>query len=180
MTDDMHIRLALGSDLRQVRELVQRAYRGEPARQGWTHEADLLDGQRIDEKMLAELLLDPDQQLLLVALERDAIVGCVHLARINGSAAYLGLLTIAPELQGSGRAKRLLLAAEHLATERFGASLIEMTVIGQRVELIDYYQRRGYLLTGERRPFPHGDERFGVARRSDLSFVVLRKMLQPA
>ncbi len=52
-----------------------------------------------------------------------------------------------------------------------------MTVIVQRDELIEWYQRRGYALTGETRPFPMTDPRFGVPRRGDLAFVVLEKPL---
>jgi len=52
-----------------------------------------------------------------------------------------------------------------------------MTVIRQRPELIAWYERRGYRLTGERRSFPYGDERFGQPNRDDLEFVVLEKTL---
>jgi phosphate-selective porin len=54
---------------------------------------------------------------------------------------------------------------------------MEMTVIRQRTELIAYYERRGYTLTGETRPFPLDDERFGLPVTRDLSFVVLAKRL---
>ena len=60
---------------------------------------------------------------------------------------------------------------------QFGAARIEMTVIAQRDELIAWYERRGYALTGERRPFPAHDPRFGLPRRDDLEFVVMEKAL---
>jgi hypothetical protein len=53
-----------------------------------------------------------------------------------------------------------------------------MTVIAQRPELIAWYRRRGYLPTGETRPFPYGEDPVGIPRRSDLHFVVLAKPLQ--
>jgi hypothetical protein len=53
-----------------------------------------------------------------------------------------------------------------------------MTVIGQRTDLIEWYARRGYAPTGEQRPFPYGDERFGIPLRDDLVFVVLVKPLR--
>jgi hypothetical protein len=43
--------------------------------------------------------------------------------------------------------------------------------------LIAWYARRGYLLTGEREPFPYGQPRFGLPRRDDLYFAVLEKKL---
>ena len=50
-----------------------------------------------------------------------------------------------------------------------------MTVIRQRAELIAYYERRGYVRTGEYRPFPHGNPRFGLPKSDALEFAVLRK-----
>ena len=52
-----------------------------------------------------------------------------------------------------------------------------MTVVNVRDTLIAWYRRRGYILTGEAEPFPYDDARFGVPKRDDLSFVVLRKRL---
>jgi hypothetical protein len=71
----------------------------------------------------------------------------------------------------------LLAAAEQHAQRRFGAQSIEMTVIDARRELIAWYERRGYRVTGEIRPFPYGDERFGIPRRDDLRFIVMRREL---
>ena len=51
-----------------------------------------------------------------------------------------------------------------------------MTVIRQRPELIAWYERRGYRRTGENRPFPYGNPRFGLPTRDDLVFDVLKKV----
>jgi hypothetical protein len=40
---------------------------------------------------------------------------------------------------------------------------------------VGWYERRGYRLTGERRPFPMEDPRFGLPKTGDLEFVVLEK-----
>lgn len=50
-----------------------------------------------------------------------------------------------------------------------------MTVVNVRDTLIAWYVRRGYRLTGEREPFPYGDNRFGTPLRQDLHFEVLEK-----
>ena len=52
-----------------------------------------------------------------------------------------------------------------------------MTVIDIRDELIAFYERRGYHRTGILKPFPYGDERFGLPMRDDLRFEVLEKAL---
>jgi GNAT superfamily N-acetyltransferase len=156
--------------------LIQSAYRGDSARQGWTHEADLLNGQRINAELLGEIVADPGQRLL-IAREDDRLLGCVQVSAKENGLAYFGLLTVDPSRQARGLGKRLIDAAEEAARTQFRADRIEITVIRQRSELIAYYERRGYVLTGEERPFPLDDERFGLPRRRDLSFAVLRKSL---
>jgi ribosomal protein S18 acetylase RimI-like enzyme len=171
------IRPATLADLPALHALVERAYRGDAARAGWTHEADLLDGQRIDLAALGEIVADP-RQSLLIAFADGALVGCVQVTQKDGALCYLGLLSVEPKLQAAGLGKRLIDVAEREAASRFGADAMEMTVIRQRGELVAYYVRRGYALTGEERPFPLDDERFGLPRTRDLAFVVLRKPLE--
>lgn len=169
-------RSAGADDVPALQPLVHHAYRGDRARVGWTHEADLLDAARIDEAALAESVADPAQVIILAEQAGD-LVGCVHVTDKGGGLAYLGMLTVAAPLQARGLGRRLIEQAETLALARFGARRMEMTVIVQRTELIDWYIRRGYLPTGETRPFPATDPRFGIPRRSDLAFVVLEKAL---
>lgn len=169
------IRHATPADLPALHALVERAYRGDSAKAGWTHEADLLGGQRTDLAALTEMLADPEQHLL-VALDAGALTGCVAVTRKPDGRGYLGLLTVDPALQAAGLGKRLIAAAENEA-RAFGADAIQMTVIATRGELIAYYERRGYALTGERRPFPLDDPRFGLPKTRDLEFVVLERVL---
>lgn len=169
-------RLARPGDAAALQPLVHRAYRGDSARAGWTHEADLLDGQRIDAVDLESLIADATQ-VVIVAEASGAAVGCVQVSDKGAGLAYLGMLTVDPMLQGSGLGRALIDEAERVAKDRFGANRMEMTVIVQRTELIDWYVRRGYALTGERRPFPVTDPRFGLPKRDDLEFVVLGRAL---
>ncbi len=171
------IRPAFPGDIGALHALIQSAYRGDAARGGWTHEADLLDGQRIDPAGLSDILADPDQHLLVAEGTDGALLGCVEIADHGGGIAYLGLLSVAPQVQANGLGKQLIAAAETFARDHLGATAMEMTVIRQRHELIAYYERRGYRLTGEERPFPYGDERFGLPRTDALGFVVLARTL---
>lgn len=169
------IRFAGVADLPALHALVESAYRGDSARRGWTHEADMLGGQRTDEAGLSEVIADPQQRILL-AEQDGALIGCVQLTAKGNGTAYLGLLAVDPALQAGGIGAQLIAACEAAARDTFGAARMEMTVIDGRAELIAYYERKGYALTGERRPFPMGDERFGVPTRQ-LEFVVLKKAL---
>jgi ribosomal protein S18 acetylase RimI-like enzyme len=169
----VRLREATAADLAAVERLVNSAFRGESSRAGWTTEADLLDGQRVDAAGLAQTIAAPDHVILLAERD-DELVGCVHLQH-RGEDCYLGMLTILPTAQGAGLGSRLLDAGERWAAARWSSETITMTVIAQRAELIGWYERRGYRRTGEQRPFPYGDPRFGLPRRSDLVFEVLQK-----
>jgi len=171
------VREAAAADAPALVALVNSAYRGDSSKAGWTTEADLLDGQRTDVEWLAEMIDTPGSVILMHELDQ-LLAGCAHLKR-TGDECYLGLLTVRPTLQSGGIGRQLLDAAEQWASEHWASRSVHMTVIVQRAELIAWYERRGYVRTGERQPFPYGNERFGLPRRADLAFEVLRKRISP-
>ncbi len=161
------------ADAYAVEALVQRAYRGDASRAGWTTEADLLDGQRTDAEDVADAI---ERHLMLLAYHGERLVASV-LLRIEPDAVLLGMFAVEPTLQGAGLGRLVLDEAERTMRERLGATRGRMTVLAQRPELLAWYARRGWQLTGSRQPFPHGNARFGLPRRADLEFVVLEKAL---
>ncbi|WP_041763885.1 GNAT family N-acetyltransferase [Pseudoxanthomonas suwonensis] len=169
-------RPATTADIPAIVELVTSAYRGEASRKGWTTEADLLDGQRIEPGVLAADIARPRSVVLLA--ERDgALLACAHVAEEDG-AGYFGMFAVRPDLQGGGVGKAVLAEAERIAREEWDLATMRMTVIDVRDSLIAFYERRGYVRTGIHKPFPYGDERFGVPLRDDLRFEVLEKPLR--
>jgi ribosomal protein S18 acetylase RimI-like enzyme len=161
------------SDVPALNRLVNSAYRGEESKKGWSTEADLLDGTRIDEAALRDIMLRGDTTIL--KYEEDAnLVGCVEL-RKEGHKIYLGMLSVKPDIQGGGIGKKLMQASEVFAREQQCKSVF-MTVISARQLLIDWYVRHGYHLTGERKPFIMPDSRWGIPKQK-LEFVVLEKTL---
>jgi GNAT superfamily N-acetyltransferase len=168
-------RLAGATDVAAIVALVESAYRGDASRKGWTTEADLLDGQRTDAAGVAELVAKPGSCLLLA--ERDgALLACANLEK-RGDAAYFGMFSVRPDLQGGGIGRATLAEAERIAREDWHSREMHMTVISVRDELIAWYERRGYRRTGVYSPFPYGDERFGIPKRDDLRFELLVKGL---
>lgn len=172
------LRRAGDGDVKAVVELVNSAYRGEEARKGWTTEADLLEGQRVDAEGVGELIASPDTLLVLAEDEGSGgLLACCELRGEQGGDAYFGMFSVSPRAQGRGLGAAVLAEAERIAAGHWGARRMTMMVIRQRAALISWYERRGYGLTGERAPFPYGDERFGIPLRDDLEFVELAKEL---
>ncbi|KLU85754.1 acetyltransferase [Magnaporthiopsis poae ATCC 64411] len=187
------IRKATTADLPLLQPLVQSAYRGEPSRKGWTTEADLIGGQRIDPAGLLDKINDPLGAVLIAfpAGEAAGPIACceVVLAQKPGGGSsetpspdpaatcYFGLFAVDPEQQRGGFGKTVLARAEEYARDTLGARRMEMTVIWTREELISWYLRRGYVKTGEKRPWPYGQPENGTPLRDDLYFDVLVKDL---
>lgn len=173
MNEEMTIASASITDIPALVLLVNSAYRGDSSKKGWTTEADLLEGVRVIPETLLEQMNTPGQHFLKATYLSGNIIGCVSLLE-KSNKIYLGMLTVEPTIQGAGIGKKLMQASEDFA-RKLGKTQIEMTVISVRSELIAYYERRGYQLTGEKRPFPN-DPKFGI-QKQPLEFIVMEKKL---
>jgi ribosomal protein S18 acetylase RimI-like enzyme len=158
-------------DAAALNVLVNSAYRGETSKKGWTTEADLLDGRRIDESTLSSYFDDPNIIILKNTESNGQLTGCVYL-EIQTPKLYVGMFSVLPELQDKGIGRALLLAAEDYAKQLHCHSLT-MTVISIRRELISWYERRGFKATGEIKPFHH-DKKFGEPRQP-IDLLVMEK-----
>jgi GNAT superfamily N-acetyltransferase len=167
---------AVETEYAAIIDLVNLAFRGTGPSASWNIEADIIAGQRLNESLLREdLAAKPKAHLLTYRDDPSGpLLGTVFLDPQMDGSWYLGLLTVQPDLQNRKLGRALLAVAEDYAKAR-GASRIRMTVVNTRDTLIAWYERRGYVLTGETKPFPYGDERFGKPLRDDLHFVVLQK-----
>ncbi len=150
---DLSFRPATTDDTEALVALVNSAYRGDASRAGWTTEADLVTGARIDGAELLRLL-GAEASMILLCLQGEDIIGSVHLKRLDARTAYLGLFVVQPTLQGGGVGKRFLAEAEATARRLWGSARMTLSVITLRPELVAYYERRGYRRTGQVHPFP--------------------------
>ncbi|MFZ0340623.1 MAG: GNAT family N-acetyltransferase [Terracidiphilus sp.] len=172
-----NLTVAIDAEFPAVVEMMNRAFRGRGDDASWSTEERYIDGTRTSEELLREeMAAHADASLLLWRAPDNTLLGCVWMQPEENDVWYLGSLTIVPREQKAGLGRRLLAAAEDWAIAR-GAEEIKMTVVHVRAALLDWYARRGYAPTGETKPFPYGDERYGRPTRDDLCLVVLGKRL---
>jgi ribosomal protein S18 acetylase RimI-like enzyme len=175
MMPAMQFRRATLADVPAVVALVESAYRGDSSRAGWTTEADFLGGQRTDPDDV-RACIEGARSVVLLGEQAGELVVCANVA-IEDGAGYFGMFSVRPTLQGGGIGKRMLEEAERVVRDEWRLPAMRMTVIDIRDELIAFYERRGYVRTGIKKPFPYGDPRFGLPKRTDLRFEVLEKRL---
>jgi len=162
---------ATAADISALVPLVNSAYRGEEGQSGWTSEGHLIAGARINAAGIEELLNNPGATILKYIGPTGTVLGCVYLQQ-EADRLYLGLLSVLPAQQNAGIGKQLLAAADEYAL-RHQCSHIQITVITARPELVAWYERHGYVRTGELQPF-HAGEKFGVTKQK-IELAVLEK-----
>jgi len=174
----LSFRVAAPADAPLLQPLVQSAYRGDSSRLGWTTEAELLAGERIDVAGIAAKITAPGSAVLMATDADGVLVGCCEVLKRSANVAYFGMFAIDPLRQAGGLGRQVLAYAERYCEEQWGTQKLEMNVIWVRKELISWYQRRGYRVTGERKEFPYHELKDeGLALKDDLHFEVLEKVL---
>ena len=143
--------VACEADAKEIATLVNGAYRPSSRNGGWTHEADLVAGERTSSEQVLSLF--HKRSVILLLCSGLEIVACVHVQG-GPSCAYIGMLATNPAMQTQGLGKQMLLHAEAYAIEHFEASELKMSVLSSRPELLAFYERRGYALTGEVEEYP--------------------------
>jgi GNAT superfamily N-acetyltransferase len=172
--ENIILNTAKTSDAEPIAALVNSVYRGENAKKGWTTEADILSGIRITPEKVKEII-ERSTDVIINALIEDELIGCVHLEN-KGKFSLLGLLSVDVNYQSKGIGKILINECERYTKEVMGLDEIRMKVISIRSELIEYYKRRDYILTGKREDFVPGDDTFGETKQK-LYFDILSKRL---
>lgn len=156
----LKFRLAEVKDIAQLLNIINAAYR-QNNENSWTNEALLVEGERITAAQLYVMLQQQHQdssvQMVIAELNTQAdeeIIGCIGLTY----AAYdaeIGTFCIAPTWQAMGYGQQVLQAAELYAVKhQSNLKTLTMWVLDVRTELIEYYERRGYIRTGVVEPYP--------------------------
>jgi len=133
------VRSATPADAVALAELVNRAF---------LVERTFVDGDRTDPDEIAALTR---RGAFLVLEHAHGLAAAIYLEP-RGTAAYIGMLSVDPELQGMGLGTRLVRIAEALA-EAQGIKQLTLRIVNLREELVRWYRRLGYRQVGTS-PFP--------------------------
>lgn len=161
--------------LPQLIELVNTAYRSK-TQQGWTSEATLVAGDRIQAHQLQEMLQDPASKIFIL-FQASQLVACVHI-QIHEHSCYIGMLTTHPNVQNQGIGKIMLDHAENFALKNYATHSFELSVLSARTELINFYKRRGYIQSDLIEAYPI-NANVGTPYTTDLKVLHLNKAVFP-
>jgi ribosomal protein S18 acetylase RimI-like enzyme len=134
-------RAAGAGDVDELVSLINRAY---------AIEAAFLDGDRTSAGELSDL--DARGDFLVLDRLGGGLAAAVYV-RIDGTRGYLGMLSVAPDLQGLGLGRRLVALAEALCAAR-GCTVMDLQIINLREELGPWYRSLGYQEVGTA-PYDH-------------------------
>jgi len=151
---NLTFRLAELSDISSLVDLINQSYREQQGR-SWTTEAGFVKGQRISQEQLKQQLQMSNSILLVAEMDSSKLVACIGLT-FQKNTVEIGTFCTDPHIQNMKVGRHVLEYAEQFALQKVSEldSAI-MYVLDVRSELIAYYERRGYIKTGNQEPYPY-------------------------
>jgi GNAT superfamily N-acetyltransferase len=131
----LSMRVATDVDVAAITPLINAAF---------VVERPIFDNDRIDDTGVRDYMTKG--KFLLHDDPTGKPIACVYLEPSNGGRCYLGLLSIAPEQQGTGLGQRVLGVAEDFARSESCHTIWLRTLSARNPPLRPYYERFGYTM----------------------------------
>ncbi|KAH7304082.1 acyl-CoA N-acyltransferase [Stachybotrys elegans] len=153
-TMDLHFRLATQEDADSIQQHIQAAFRAEDPRPNWVGSAELAAKFRMDVEPVLRCISASDSNILMAIDHAGTLVGTVMMSKRAPNSARLAMLAVDQRHSRAGIGRRLLQHAEQHCQNTWDVTRIELDVLSDRPELLEWYLRRGFTKTGAVVPFP--------------------------
>lgn len=174
----LSFRVAAPEDAAAIAQLVQAAFRAEESGTAWTGpDVQLNRTFTMSPDEVLSTINNPNADFLMASTSDGTLVGAMAAVKRSNELARLAMLAVSPTYQGGGLGRQILANAEKHAQEKWGIKKIGLNALNTRALLMEWYERRGYVKTGEKSPFPVKALR-GIELPDDLHFVEMEKIVQ--
>lgn len=145
------LRAAVDADVPALTRLINLAFQKE----SFFKKGDRTDEAQVREKMQTGsfFLVEGGAALAGCIYLEVADASNAHLIASGSGAGYIGMLAVDPAGQGRGLGRRLMIFAEEELRRR-GATHVQLRIIHLRTELVEFYGKLGYRITGTA-PYPY-------------------------
>ncbi|CAG8908381.1 unnamed protein product [Penicillium egyptiacum] len=174
--NELNFRAATEDDAAQLQQLVECAFRAEDSRKGWTDDLGLSSSFRLDVQEVLAMITKPDSVMLMATDNQNTLVGSIGTSKRSENQARLFMLAVDTSQQCGGIGRQVLAYAEDYCRRTWGVTTLGLNALSNRQQLISWYSRRGYKMTGETTAFPR--EKFeNLVLPGDLCFVEFEKVV---
>ncbi|KAJ4364380.1 hypothetical protein N0V83_008973 [Neocucurbitaria cava] len=170
-------RLATEQDAIPLERLINTAFRNDTTTQVYLS----TDHERIGVTSVESIkarIDQPDFTVYVATNLAGELLAHGSVRKLDESIAWFGMLAVDVIFQHRGLGSQMLAYAEDFARRELGCTRMELNAVNTRVDLIAWYQRKGYREIGVTTPFPyefHGD--WNGVLRDDLRFIHFGKDL---
>jgi len=151
---EITFRVATLEDASAIRSFIESAFRASDPRTSWTADEKLNQGFTLALSQVESIITKPNSAFIIAETLSSALVGTIGTFRRPDGLGRLAMLAVDQSLQRAGLGRRVLEKGEEYCRAVLGVKKVGLDALSSRAALIEWYERRGYVRTGERVPFP--------------------------
>ncbi|KAF1965712.1 acetyltransferase [Bimuria novae-zelandiae CBS 107.79] len=174
---ELKFQVAVPEDANRIAHLVQAAFRAEDNGASWIGPDVALNRSfTMTSEEVLSTINNPNAACIMVTTSEDILVGVMAAIKRSDKLARLANLAVDQRYQRGGLGRRVLAHAEEYVQKKWGVEKIGLNALSTRSLLIEWYESRGYVRTGDKSPFAvERLEELGLSK--DLHFVEMEKFV---
>ena len=171
----LSFQVASPDDATRIAQLIQAAFRSEDNGVAWVGpHVELNRTFTMTPEEVLSIINNPDAAFLMAIASDGTLVGTAAAIKRNNELARVAYLAVDQTYQRGGLGRQILEYAEEYVLRTWAVEKIGLNALHNRGLLIEWYEKRGYVRTGEKSPFPVKAFR-GLDLPADLHFVEMEK-----